>query len=54
MYNVDILTPHKDPDTDTNGLTDGWEAITDLSINPYGHTNLTNWDLDNDGAIISG
>ena len=51
MYNVDILTPHKDPDTDCDGLTDGWEAISDLSINPYGPTNLTNRDSDNDGAI---
>ncbi|MDT8402853.1 MAG: hypothetical protein RQ743_14300 [Bacteroidales bacterium] len=39
---------------DRDGLTDGWEAITDLSINPYGPTNPTNRDSDNDGAIDGG
>ncbi|MDF1532213.1 MAG: hypothetical protein P1P72_07860 [ANME-2 cluster archaeon] len=53
-YKVGILTLHRDPNTDRDGLTDGWEAITDLSINPYGPTNLTNRDSDNDGAIDGG
>ncbi len=36
-----------------DGLTDGWEAITSFSINPYRPTNLTNRDLD-DGASDGG
>ncbi|MDW7777390.1 MAG: hypothetical protein SCH39_13795, partial [Methanosarcinales archaeon] len=44
----------RDLDTDRDGLTDGWEVITNLSINKYGYTDPKNNDTDGDGAIDGG
>ena len=43
----------RNSDTDSDGLTDGWEAIT-TTKNKYGLTDPKNRDMDGDGAIDGG
>ena len=44
----------RDPDTDRDGLTDGWETTTDLENNEYGATDPLNRDSDFNEAIDGG
>ena len=44
----------RDPDTDRDGLTEGWEATADPENNEYGATDPLNRDSDFDKAIDGG
>ena len=44
----------RDPDTDRDGLIDGWETTADLENNEYGANDPLNRDSDFDKAIDGG